>query len=197
MKRISLALAVLFACFACSAQSAPTPLPGYNVSLMAGYTSTSGSGSSGMFASLATPVYTFGGAFGKNWDATIAARVDYFTISSPSTFTLTGGPEFRLQFSKASLLNGTVFQPFANAGLGASESQCVATNSCITGSDSARHFAQKLGFGLDVKLANNITWRIIEADYIHSQIFVSSTNPAGFVSLNNLAQVSTGFGFSF
>ena len=53
-----------------------------------------------MFASLAVPVYTFGGAFGKNWDATISARADYFTLTTPSNYVITAGPEFRFQFSK-------------------------------------------------------------------------------------------------
>lgn len=196
MRNKILALAAIVACLVLAVpafgQSAPTPLPGYNVSLNAGYSSVQGNGNNGMFASLAVPVYTFGGAFGKDWDATISARADYFTLTSPANYIVTAGPEFRFQFSRASLLSGTVFQPFANLGVGAARAQCVSAGTCAAGTDTSTHGAFKFGGGLDIPMSASLSLRLLEVDYIHA-----SDLPSGHVVFSNFAQVSAGVGIRF
>lgn len=191
------ALAVVFGLLLCAsfaaAQSAPVSLPGYNISLGAGYSSTTGnSTNNGFWSSLSVPVYTFGGTFGKNWDATISARADYFTVTTPSTYVVTAGPEMRFQFSKPTLLNGIVFQPFGNLGLGAARSQCAAAMDCAAGVDATSHFAFKLGGGIDIPMSSSTALRLFEFDYIHSTIF-----PNGHVVLSNSAQISAGLKWTF
>lgn len=189
MKRFAAVAVLIVLSAVCSfAQSAPSALPGYTVQLNAGYSSVQGNSSNGMFASLAVPIWTRN----STNTMTVSARSDWFSITNPSTFVITAGPEFRYQFSRATLLNGIVFQPFANTGIGAARSQCVSTNSCPVGADTSSHITEKLGGGLDVIMDTHSTIRIFEVDYIHSRIF-----PGGHVVMSNFAQVSAGIGFRF
>lgn len=192
MRKLFIGIVFVLAAQCAFAQSAPQPLPGYNVSLNAGYSSVQGNGNNGMFASLAVPVYTFGGAFGKNWDATISARADYFTLTTPSNYVITAGPEFRFQFSRANLLNGAVFQPFANFGIGTSRAQCVSSNTCGPTVSTASAFTSKFGGGLDIPVSSSMSLRILEVDYIHA-----GNLPSGHVIFSNFAQISAGLGIRF
>ena len=194
--RIALRIAVFALAFAAAVpafgQSAPAPLPGYTISVAAGYTSTTGNTTNnGMWASLAVPLYTFKGVWNK-YDLNLAARADYFTIAKPSDYVVTAGPELRAQFSKASLLGGVVFQPFGNLGIGAAESQCAASQSCAAGTDGSKHAAFKIGGGIDVPMNATLVIRVAEFDYIHSSIF-----PGGGVNINNFGQISTGLKIQF
>lgn len=189
MKRILVAVSVLFLAFAiggCFAQSAPPSLPGYQVSLAAGYSLTTGAqNNNGFFSSVAVPLYTF-----KNkWDLNIAGRGDYFSIATPSTFVITAGPEGRFQFSSPTFFSGKVFQPFGNVGFGVAKSNCSATAAVC---NSASYSAVKLGGGLDLVGTPTLTYRLFEFDYIRSTIF-----PGGSVQLSNFAQVTTGLKINF
>ena len=97
-----------------------------------------------------------------------------------------------MQFAKADLLSGTVFQPFANFGLGVARAQCASSNTCPAGTSAATHFASKLGGGLDIPLNSKLSLRLVEIDWIHSSQF-----PTGHILISNLAQVSAGIGIKF
>lgn len=196
MKRLVLALAVLAACFTCSAQAAPAPLPGFGISVFAGYTAVTNQGlGSGFETSYAAPFYTnpgFSSGPLKNDALTISGRINNFNILNPAANSLTGGPEFRFQFSSASFLNGIVLQPFVNGQIGAVRSACVSTSSCATGQDVTTHFAYGGGFGIDYVTSTHITWRLLEYDRIQSKFF-----PTGGVTLSNANQFITGLSFRF
>lgn len=182
MKKI---LVLAFVCLSLSlalAQSAPAPLPGYQVSLAAGYSLLTGAqNNNGFFSSVGMNMRTFD----KTNSFSIAARGDYFSINTPSSYVIAGGPEFRFQFSRASFLSGKVFQPFANVGAGAARSSC-------SGCSNAPHFALKIGGGLDMVGSPTVTYRLFEVDYIHSTIF-----PNNAITLSNFAQVMTGLKLNF
>ena len=167
----------------------PVELPGYSVSLFVGYSVLQNAqNNNGLFSSVAVPLYT------KNdvWSWTVSARADNFLLSSPSVVVIMGGPEGRFQFSKATLFNGAVFQPFGNFMLGAARSSCVSTKTCAVGQDQTSHVAYKVGGGLDMVLTQNMTARLFEVDYIRSTIF-----PGGGLTVNNFTQVSAAIGFHF
>jgi len=189
-RRILLVILLLSFPFSLKAQgTAPTPLPGYSVSTFVGYSSLQNAQSSnGMFVSLAVPLKTWD----KTWSFNVAGRADNFLLSSPSVNVVTLGPEFRFQFSKPNFMNGQVFQPFGNIGGGMARSSCVAAMTCAAGADTTTHGALKLGGGLDMVVSSNITWRLLEYDYIKSTIF-----PAGHVTVHNLGQFTTAIGFHF
>lgn len=189
MKRIASAVTVVLALaflatFAFA--QAPASLPGYQVSLAAGYSLTTGAqNNNGFFSSVGVPLYTFK----DKWDVNIAGRGDYFSIATPSTYVITAGPEGRFQFSSASFFNGKVFQPFGNVGFGVAKSNCSATAAVCNGNSYA---AVKLGGGLDLVGTPTLTYRLFEFDYIKSTIF-----PGGSVKLSNFAQVTTGLKINF
>ena len=180
MKRFCVVLfAVLALSLAVFAQ-APPSLPGYQVSLAAGYSLLSGAqNNNGFFSSVAVPLRTWD----KEWSFNLAGRGDYFSIVTPSTYVITAGPEFRFQFSRASFFNGKVFQPFANVGAGAARSSAGS---------GATYSAWKLGAGLDMPQNSTLSWRLFEVDYIHSKIF-----PNNYTVLSNWAEVETGLKLSF
>lgn len=193
MKRFALAVAFFFALPVFAQQGGVSQLPGYNISIAGGYAATTGNATNnGFWSSLAVPVHQFQSAFGKEYGMNLAIRGDYFTISQPSTYVVTGGPELRFQISKPTLLNGQAFQPFINTGLGAARSQCVSTMTCPAGSDQSTHFAFKFGGGLDIPTNSALSIRIVEVDWIHSTIF-----PTGSVTISNAAQISTGLSIKF
>lgn len=188
-----IAMLVALTAFAAHAQTAPSDLPGYSVSLFAGYSATTGNQTNnGFFSSVAIPVHQFQSAFGKQYGMNLAVRGDYFSISKPSTYVLTGGPELRFQISKPDILNGQVLQPFINIGMGGARSQCVSDSSCAPTADQSTHFAAKVGGGLDIPISAKVNMRIFEIDFIHSTIF-----PTGNVVVSNFAQISAGIGLKF
>jgi hypothetical protein len=196
MKRLFAVLAVaLFASLATQAQ-APAPLPGFGISVFAGYTGISNQGlGSGFETSFAAPFYTNPGfASGplKNDAITISGRINNFNLLNPAANSLTGGPEFRFQFSSAKFLNGIVLQPFFNGQVGAVRSSCVALQNCAAGQDSTSHFAYGGGFGIDYVTSSHITWRLLEYDRVQSKFF-----PGGGVTLSNANQFITGLAFKF
>lgn len=178
---VLLAVSVSFA-------QAPAPLPGYTIQISAGYSNVQGAGASGTFQSLAVPIWTRN----STNTVTFSARADNFFVTSPSTYVITAGPEFRSQFSKADLLQGAVFQPFANVGFGAARSSCVFAMDCAAGQDVSSHFAYKMGGGLDMIMSSNTVARLFEVDYIHSTVF-----PGNHVTFSNFAQITAGIGFRF
>lgn len=177
-----------------TAPVSPASLPGYSVSFSAGYSATSGnSTNNGFWGSVAVPLYTFQSLVAKKYDMSLTLRGDYFTLSKPADYILTGGPEFRLQFSKPNLLNGTVFQPFANVGFGIARNECVAAQNCASGVDQTTHGAFKVGGGLDIPVNPTMSIRILELDFIHSSLIPGNGN----VVVTNAAQLSAGIGLRF
>lgn len=194
---VLLFLVVLFSVPVSLAQTAapvPASLPGYSVSISAGYSATTGNTTNnGFWGSVAVPAYTFQSVIAKQYDMTLSIRGDYFSLSKPDDYVLTGGPEFRLQFSKPNLLNGQAFQPFANIGLGMARNQCVAAMNCAAGVDQTTHAAFKIGGGLDIPVNGTMSIRILELDLIHSSAIPGNGN----VVVTNAAQLSAGIGFRF
>jgi hypothetical protein len=191
LRLVVVAVAFLFVVFsACFAQSAPTPLPGYNIQISAGYSLLSGAqNNNGMFASVAVPIWTRNSVN----TFTVSGRADYFTVTSPSVYVVTAGPEVRYQFSRASILGGMVFQPFGNMGMGTGRSSCVNAGTCTaTSSAGASHFAFKFGGGLDVPVSSTLTMRVFEVDWIHSTLF-----PGNSLTLTNVPQVTSGISLRF
>ena len=170
---------------------APAELPGYSVSTFVGYSSVSGTTASGMFLSLAAPLKTvyLNSTLGT---MTVSARADNFWNTTPGVNVILGGPEQRFQFSKATFLNGLVFQPFVNEMAGIARNACVSTTSCAAGVTTASHFAYKVGGGLDLVLTSNMTARLFEVDYIRSSLL-----PNGHLTVSNAAQITAGIGFHF
>lgn len=160
--------------------TAPAPLPGYQVTLTAGYSLVSGAqNSNSAYSSIALPIRTFD----KTNSFSISGRGDYFYITNPvSAYVLAGKPEFRFQFSRASFFNGKVFQPFFGPSLGAAKSTCT---SC----PSKYYAAEGFYGGLDMVESTSMTWRLIEVDYFHSKLFpnnqtVESNIPAILTALS-------------
>jgi len=175
----SLCLAVLVFAAISSFAQAPASLPGYQVSLAAGYSLLTGAqNNNGFFSSVAAPLYLLN----KKYSVSIAGRGDYFSIATPSSYVVAGGPEFRFQFSSATFFSGRVFQPYANVGGGMAHSS----------SNSTIYPAWKVGGGLDLVGNSTLSYRLLEVDYIHSTIF-----PSNHVVLQNFAQVMTGLKLSF
>lgn len=190
MKKLGLLVGFLVLCASGLRAQAPTPLPGFTVQIMAGFTSLQNvANANGFFTSLTLPLYT---KSATNWTTTISARADNFLISSPSINSVYVGPELRFQFSQASLLGGQVFQPFANVMLGEARSSCASTETCLPGADATSHFAQKVGGGLDMVTGNHVTLRLFEYDYMHSTLF-----PGGKIQISNWGQLFTAVGFRF
>jgi hypothetical protein len=181
MKLLAAIASILLLACALEAQ-APAPLPGYQVSLTAGYSLLTGAQSNnGFFSSVAAPLITFN----RTNSFTLSGRGDYFSIATPSSYVVSGGPEVRFQFSSAQFFSGKVFQPYGNFGVGIAKSSC-------TGCDTSGHAAWKIGGGLDMVGTPTLTYRLFEIDYIHSRIY-----PNNGVVLNNFAQVMTGLKLTF
>jgi hypothetical protein len=180
------ALLALVFCFGASgARAQSSSLPGWKVSINAGYSLTQGdTTNNGIFSSA-----TFALPQPKSWkDFGLAMRGDYFTITSPAVYVVDFGPEVRATpFSVAGILNGAKFQPFLNAGFGFARSQASVQSLA-----AASHFAFKIGGGVDMPVSSTVNWRLLEVDYIRSNIF-----PGGSVVLSNVAQVETGIGITF
>lgn len=170
---------------ASGARAQSTSLPGWKVSLNAGYSLTQGdTTNNGIFSSAAFALPQ--PASWKNFG--LAMRGDYFTITSPSVYVVDFGPELRATpFSVDGILNGAKFQPFLNLGVGLARSQ-----SSVSDLVTASHFAFKIGGGVDMPVSQAVNWRLLEVDYIRSNIF-----PGGSVVLSNVAQLETGLGISF
>jgi len=170
---------------------APPELPGYSVTVNVGFSTVTGNTGNGMFASVAVPLKTFNA--GKTLGTVaLSARADNFAVLDPSVNIILGGPEFRFQFSKPTLFNGAMFQPFVNAGAGVARFACAAQGNCATGVSTTSHVAEKFGGGLDMVLTSNMTARLFEVDYIRSSIL-----PNGHININNAVQVTAGIGFHF
>jgi hypothetical protein len=181
-------------CLAQSTVPPPASLPGYSVSFSAGYSATTGNATNnGFWGSIAVPLYTFQSLVAKKYDMSLSLRGDYFSLSKPADYVLTGGPEFRLQFSKPNLLNGQAFQPFANVGIGFARNQCVAAQNCAAGVDQTTHAAFKIGGGLDIPVNATMSIRLLELDFIHSSLIPGTGN----VVVSNAAQLSAGIGLRF
>ena len=182
---VSLFAALLLAvCSFGQTTPAPTELPGYSVQVLAGYSLVTGAGNNnGFFSSVAVPAW-----HNKSNSLAVQARADYFSINKPSSYYVGGGPEFRYAFAKPTIFNGQVFEPFADVQIGAAETSDPATGN-PTGT---KHFALKVGGGLDTVLKGNVTWRLFQVDWIHSTIY-----PGNGIVLSNFAQISTGIGIRF
>jgi hypothetical protein len=169
------------------AQAPPANLPGYTVQLTAGYSLLTGAqNNNGFFSSVAVPIKTFN----NKYSFSLSGRADYFSIATPSSYVIAGGPEARFQFSKPDLMGGIVFQPFGNVMLGMAKSACPAAG-CAPTVDTSGKFAFKIGGGLDVPLKGGVVARLFQVDYIKASIY-----PNGLV-LSNFAQVTTGLGIRF
>lgn len=180
--------------FAQTAPVVPSELPGYSIQIAGGYSATSGNTTNnGFWGSVSVPAYTFQSVIAKQYDMALSIRGDYFSLSKPNDYVLTGGPEFRLQFSKPNLMNGQVFQPFANLGFGMARNQCVAAMNCAAGVDQTTHAAFKVGAGLDIPVNGTMSLRILELDLIHSSAIPGNGN----VVVSNAAQLSAGIGLRF
>jgi len=170
--------------------STPAPstnLPGWAVQLTGGYSLVAGANTNnGFFSSVAVPVW-----HSKNNALGVQGRGDYFSVSKPTSYFVGGGPELRGQFSKDTLLNGQVFEPFATVEFGLSKLADTTDSAGATISHPTK-FAFKIGGGLDTILKGNVTWRLVEVDYIHSSIY-----PNNGLVVSNFAQVSTGIGIRF
>jgi len=195
-KSLLLLTVILLSALGLEAQSAPPQLPGFGVSAYVGYTGVTNQGlGSGVLTSFAAPIYTNPGfASGplKNDAMTVSGRIDNVFTTSPGGNVLTGGPEFRFQFSSATFLDGKVFQPFVNVGVGAARSSCVATSACPVGTDTTTHFAYKFGVGIDTISSTHVIWRLLEYDRVQSKFF-----PGNGVTLSNANQFITSIGFRF
>jgi hypothetical protein len=188
-KRIALSLVLLGTLLRVANAQAPASLPGYSVSTFVGYSSLqNANNNNGLFTSLAVPLKTWD----STWSRTLSARADNFLLTTPGVNVVLFGPEVRFQFSKATLFNGEVFQPFGNGMAGAARNNCVATTTCASGVATTTKAAYKVGGGLDMVLSPNMTLRLFEYDYINSTIF-----PGGHVTVHNLSQFTTGIGFHF
>ena len=166
---------------------APTPsqLPGWQVSVNAGYSLLQGATSNnGIFSdvevSLPQPA---------SWKRfSLAMRGDYFTVTSPAVYVIDAGPQVEsVPFAIPSFMSGQKFQVFLSAGLGAARSQATAAN--LT---PQYHLALKLGGGINMPVSSTVTWRLLEVDYIRSRIF-----PGGSIVMSNMAQLETGIGIHF
>lgn len=186
-KRITL-FAVLAFAVSCFAQ-APTPpvtttLPGYSVQLAAGYSYiTNATTNNGFFSTIDVPLY-----HDKSNAFAISGVGNYFSISNPSSYYVSGGPTAHFQYSKPSLLNGQVFEPFAGVGFGVTRSVSTSTET----PSGAMHFGFDIHGGLDTILKGNVSWRIVQVAWIHSTLY-----PGGSVAVSNIGQVTTGIGIRF
>lgn len=193
LRTVTIALAICLSCIAPFAfAQAPPELPGYSVSTSVGYTTTTGQADNAMFLSLAVPLKTvfMNSALGT---MTLSARVDNFWATASGVNIILAGPEERFQFSKSGFLNGMVFQPYVNEMAGISRQACIGTSNCPTGTNTHTRVAYKpIGVGLDALLSSNVTWRLLQIDYIRSSLL-----PNGHLVVSNAAQISTGFQFHF
>ncbi len=193
MKNLFAVAALLLCAIGVQAQ-APPSLPGFGVSMSAGYTSVSGQPlGNGLFASFAAPVYTnpgFSSGPLKNDAFTVAARIDNFNLPNSNSIFL--GSEGRFQFSKANFMDGQIFQPFFYLGLGGVRSSCVAAMDCAAGSDTATHFGAEFSAGIDMITSTHVVWRALQYSRIESRFY-----PNGGVTLSNANQLITGLTFKF
>jgi hypothetical protein len=165
---------------------APTPLPGFSVQAFAGYVGVQGQADgNGLFTELETPVHTWN----MKYTATAEIGVQNFMLSNPNTNYLGGMGRVRFQFSNAQFMDGQVFQPFVNFGLGESRNACVAAANCPAGVTTKSSFAYGVGGGLDIVTSSHMTWRLFEYNRIQLQ--------SGPVLIGNTNQFITGFGFHF